>query len=229
MEPISSSSSARASASQPPVPVQQKRDSEALTAQQPPSSSYTATAPGQDLQLQRRQVVEDIGKNQKVTDQLQGASEQLKSARGLAQQASASNVSGDERENLSKRFSEAQSGLGELAESVKRSGVAQGSAERLRVSGSVATPDDAKETTKSIDASLAQVNSDLDVLVQQGQALGNDFPRIPQKSNSDTSVQNKQQATQLAAQLQRQVQTQPDNALSSQANVSRQTALTLFQ
>lgn len=230
MEPISSATSARATASQPPIPAQQRRDDEALTAPQPRADSFTASAPGQDVQLQRRQVVEELGKNQQVTEQLRGADEQLRSARDLAQQASASDLTSTQRDTLNQRFDETRSRLNELADSAREAGFDQNRADRLRVNAGIGNAQEARETTRTLDSAITQVGNDLGTLAQQSRVLGADFPRTTQKNNVAPAVRSEQDASNLARQLQRELQNQPATALSSQAsNTSRQTALTLFQ
>lgn len=71
MDPISSTASSRSASVQTPVPVQQRRDDEAVSAPQPRTDSFSNSAPGRDVQLQRRQVVEDLGKNEAAQDRLQ--------------------------------------------------------------------------------------------------------------------------------------------------------------
>ena len=223
MEPISSFSSSRATASQPPVPAQQKRDEEALTAPQSRSDTYTpSNAPTQDLQLQRRQVVEDISRNQKASDQLRNTGEQLQTARSLADAASSQNLSEESRESLSQQFAEVRDQVNEQAESGSGSG-------GYRIASGVGSADEASSTRDSIDGALGQIDTQLSSLQQQNLTLGSDFPRTSQKNNIEPPVSSPRDAAQVANQLQRQLQTQPDTALSGQANISRQTALTLFQ
>lgn len=140
MDPISSVNSGRSAPASNPIPAQQRQDEEALNALQRPSNSFGTTAPGQDVQLQRRQVVEDANQNQKVTD---------------------------------------------------------------------ATAD-AQDTAR---------------LSQYGQALS---AEAPAPAREDTPP-NPEAAEQLASQVQQSFREQPENAIAGQANISRQTALTLFQ
>jgi len=226
MEPISSLVSSRASASQPPVPAQQKQNEEALTAPQTRTDSYSTSVPGQDVQLQRRQVVDDIGRNQKLTDQLSSASSTLESARNVADQASDSDIDDESREALGQQFAETRSQLNRQADQLERSG---GNAAGLRIESGIASADEAKSTSQTLSTSLDQVNSQLAALSRQGQSLGQDFPRSAQNNNVEPAVRNSQQANDLSNQLQRQLRSQPDSAINGQANVSRQTALTLFQ
>lgn len=229
MEPISSYSSARASASQPPLPAQQRRDADALNAPQPRTDSFTASAPGQDVQLQRRQVVEDIGRNQKATQQLQAGSEQLQQARQLAQQASNPELGDDERQQLNETFGTVRKNLDSLARQVEKTGHSPGSEQRLRVSSGIANADEARDTAQAIAPALQQLNQDIEGLTQRGQVLGADFPRTSQRGNTESPVQTSQDATRMAHQLRQQLQDAPQSAVQSQANVQRQTALTLFQ
>lgn len=229
MEPISSTSSARASASQPPVPAQQRRDSEAISAPQPRGDSFPASVPGQDVQLQRRQVVEEIVQNQKVTEQLRSGSEQLSGARELARQASNPELDETTRQQLNERFEQTRANLNDLADQVERGGRSTGSESRLRVESGIASADEARETTQSIDSALGQLSQDIAGLARQGQALGADFPRTAQRNNVEPPVQSSQEASRLASQVQQSVREAPLNAVASQANISRQTALTLFQ
>lgn len=226
MEPISSLTTSRASSSQPPVPAQQKRDTEALTAPQPRTDTYSTSAPGQDVQLQRRQVVEDIGKNQKATNQLQGAGEQLQAAKSLADTASSSEVSEEQRESLGQQFNELRTSLNSLADDVERSGR---SASSLRIETGIRSADEARKTSQTLDSSLNQLDGELAALAQQGQTLGSDFPRTAQKDNVEPPIRSSQEASQRVDQLQRQVRAQPQDAVTGQANIGRQTALTLFQ
>lgn len=71
MDPISSAVSSRTGSVQAPLPAQQRRDDEAISAPQPRTDSFSNSAPGRDLQLQRRQVVEDLGKNEAAQASLQ--------------------------------------------------------------------------------------------------------------------------------------------------------------
>ena len=229
MEPISSFSSARATASQPPIPAQQRRDSEAISAPQTRNDSFATSVPGQDVQLQRRQVVEDISQNQKVTEQLQTGAEQLDGARELARQASNPALDEGARRQLSEQFGQVRNSLNDLADQVERSGRANGSESRLRVESGIDSAEEARETAQTLDSSLNQLNQDIASLAQQGQALGADFPRTAQRSNVEAPVQTSQEASRLANQVQRSVREEPLNAVASQANISRQTALTLFQ
>lgn len=229
MEPISSTASARASASQPPTPVQQRQDAEAISAPQVRSDSFATSVPGQDVQLQRRQVVEDISQNQKVTEQLQNGGEQLAAVRELARQASNPELDAESRQQLNERFEQTRASLNDLADAVERSGRANGSESRLRVETGIASADEARETTQAIDSALGQLGQDVAGLARQGQTLGADFPRTAQRNNVESPVQSSQEASRLAGQVQRSVREDPLNAVASQANVSRQTALTLFQ
>lgn len=229
MEPISSTTSARASASQPPVPVQQRQDEEAISAPQARGDSFATSVPGQDVQLQRRQVVEDISQNQKVTEQLQNGGEQLAAARDLARQASNPELDETTRQQLNERFEQTRASLNDLANEVERSGRANGSESRLRVETGIASADEAQETAQTIDSALGQLGQDIAGLARQGQALGADFPRTAQRNNVESPVQSSQDASRLASQVQRSVREDPLNAVASQANISRQTALTLFQ
>lgn len=70
MDPISSSVGNRAATSPAPQPAQQRRDQEAITASQPRADSFSTSAPGQDVALQRRQAVEDTAKSEKSSDQV---------------------------------------------------------------------------------------------------------------------------------------------------------------
>jgi len=70
MDPISSSVGNRAATSPTPQPAQQRRDDEAITASQPRSDSFSSSAPGRDVALQRRQAVEDTAKTEKASDQV---------------------------------------------------------------------------------------------------------------------------------------------------------------
>lgn len=69
MDPISSSSSNRLATSPAPQPAQQRRDQEAITASQPRADSFSTSAPGQEVELQRRQAIEDSAKSEKSSDQ----------------------------------------------------------------------------------------------------------------------------------------------------------------
>lgn len=229
MEPISSSASARASASQPPVPAQQRRDSEAIAAPQPRNDSFATSVPGQDVQLQRRQVVEDISQNQKLTAQLQSGSEQLEGARALARQASNPALDDESRQQLNARFEQTRASLNDLADRIAQGGSANGSEAGLRVASGIASADEADKTTQAIDSTLDRLNQDIASLTRQGQALGADFPRTAQRNTLEPQVQSSQEASRLASQVQRSVREVPLNAIASQANISRQTALTLFQ
>ena len=229
MEPISSSVSARATASQAPVPVQQRQNEEALSAPKPRTDTYSSTVPVQELQLQRRQVVEDLGKNESVQVQLQDAGKQLQQAKTLSTQAQGGNVSSAQRQQLQNAFSQVGSNLSSIADKVDKAGTTGVDTSGLRVSSTLASPEEAQEAGNDVDKALEQVESGLANVQQQQNTLGSTFPRSLQTDTSQAPIQNRQEANQIAVQLQQKLQQQPDNALATQANVSKQTALTLFQ
>lgn len=228
MEPISSSVSARASAAQAPLPAQQKRDQEAIDAPQPRADSLNTASPVQELQLQRRQVVEDLGKSQNVRAQLDEADTQLKAGKALAEQATNENTAAAERQTLQASFDRVSSNLNAIADRTEKSG---GSIDprSLRVSSGVTSRDDARATGQALDGALQQVASSQAAAVRQEQDLAATFPRKLRADDSQPDIQSRQQANQVAQQLKQQLQQQPGNALETQANVSQQTALTLFQ
>ena len=228
MEPISSSVSARASASQAPVPVQQRQGNESLTANLATNDAYTASAPVQELQLQRRQVVEDLGKSQNVQVQLQNAGTQLQQARTLAAQGQAANVSTDTRQQLQSAFQQVGTNVNSIADTVAKSGNSSVNTASLRVNTNLNSQEEAREAGNNVDQALEQVESGLNNIQQQQQTLSTTFPRNLQTSNQ-APISNSSEASQVANQIQQQLRQQPDNALVTQANLSRQSTLTLFQ
>jgi len=229
MEPISSSVTARATATQTPVPVQQRRDQEALSAPQPRQDGYSSSAPVQELQLQRRQVVEDLGKNESVQVQLQDAGKQLQQAKNLTSQAQAGNVSSDQRQQLQSAFNQVGSNLSAIADNVDKNATSGVNTSSLRVNSSLGSPEEAQEAGNDVDKALEQLESGLSNVQQQQSILGSNFPRSLQNDSNQPPIRSSQQASQIAVQLQQQLRQQPDNALATQATVSKQTALTLFQ
>jgi len=209
MEPISSFVSARASASQAPVPVQQRQGNDSLTANLATSDAYTASAPVQELQLQRRQVVEDLGKSQNVQVQLQ-------------------NVGSDTRQQLQSAFQQVGSNVNAIADTVAKSGNSSVDAASLRVNTSLNSQEEAREAGNNVDQALEQVESGLNNIQQQQQTLSTTFPRNLQTTNQ-APIGNPSEASQVANQIQQQLRQQPDNALVTQANLSRQSTLSLFQ
>ena len=228
MEPISSFVSARASASQAPVPVQQRQGNDSLTANLATSDAYTASAPVQELQLQRRQVVEDLGKSQNVQVQLQNAGSQLQQARTLATQGQAANVGSDTRQQLQSAFQQVGSNVNAIADTVAKSGNSSVDAASLRVNTSLNSQEEAREAGNNVDQALEQVESGLNNIQQQQQTLSTTFPRNLQTTNQ-APIGNPSEASQVANQIQQQLRQQPDNALVTQANLSRQSTLSLFQ
>ena len=228
MEPISSFVSARASASQAPVPVQQRQGNDSLTANLATSDAYTASAPVQELQLQRRQVVEDLGKSQNVQVQLQNAGSQLQQARTLATQGQAANVGSDTRQQLQSAFQQVGTNVNAIADTVAKSGNSSVDAASLRVNTSLNSQEEAREAGNNVDQALEQVESGLNNIQQQQQTLSTTFPRNLQTTNQ-APIGNPSEASQVANQIQQQLRQQPDNALVTQANLSRQSTLSLFQ
>ena len=228
MEPISSFVSARASASQAPVPVQQRQGNDSLTANLATSDAYTASAPVQELQLQRRQVVEDLGKSQNVQVQLQNAGSQLQQARTLATQGQAANVGSDTRQQLQSAFQQIGTNVNAIADTVAKSGNSSIDAASLRVNTSLNSQEEAREAGNNVDQALEQVESGLNNIQQQQQTLSTTFPRNLQTTNQ-APIGNPSEASQVANQIQQQLRQQPDNALVTQANLSRQSTLSLFQ
>lgn len=228
MDPISSVVSGRSTPTPNPVPAQQREGEEAINAPQRPSDSFTPSTPGQDVQLQRRQVVEDISRNQKVTEQLRSGSEQLNAAQDLARQASDPALDEESRQQLNQQFEQVRDGLNALADRVERGEKSSERASRLRVESGIASADEARETTRTLESSLGQLNQEVATLTQQGEALGADFPRTAQRANVEPPASS-QDASRQATQIRQSISEQPQAAVASQANIDRQTALTLFQ
>jgi len=229
MDPISSSVSTRTSSLQAPLPAQQKRDGEAITAPQPPADSVSTSFPGRDVQLQRRQVVEELGKNQSAQAELRSAGEQLRQGMALAEAATEPSRSDNERQQLQDAFAEVSNNLSALADKADKSGNKSIDTNRLRVRTGVESPSAARETADSLSQSLDQVQSGLATLASQEQTLNRDFPRTVSNDDNRASISSRQQADQVARQTQNRIQQDSGNALAAQANADKQTALTLFQ
>ena len=229
MDPISSSVSTRTSNLQAPVPAQQKRDEEAITAPQPPADSASTSFPGRDVQLQRRQVVEELGKNQSTQAELRSAGDQLQKGIELAAAASKPSRSDNERQQLQDAFAEVSTSLSAMADKAEKSGNKSIDANSLRVRTGIESPAAASETASNLSQSLGQVQTGLATLTSQEQSLHRDFPRKVSNDAARASVNSRQQADQMARQTQTRIQQDSGNALAAQANADKQTALTLFQ
>ena len=92
----------------------------------------------------------------------------------------------------------------------------------------IASADEARETERALESSLGQLNQDVATLARQGEALGADFPRSAQRANLEPPASS-QDASRRADQIRQSISEQPQAAVASQANIDRQTALTLFQ
>lgn len=229
MDPISSSVSTRTSNPQAPVPAQQKRDEEAITAPQPPADSVSSSFPGRDVQLQRRQVVEELGKNQSAQTELRSTGEQLQQGIALAEAAAQPSTSADERKQLQEAFAEVSNNLAAAADRAEKSGNKSIDTNSLRVRSGIESPSAAKETADSLSQNLDQVQSGLATLASREQTLNRDFPRTVSNDDNRASISSRQQADQIARQTQNRIQQDSGNALAAQANTDKQTALTLFQ
>ena len=229
MDPISSSVSTRANSLQAPLPAQQKRDEEAITAPQPPADSASTSFAGRDVQLQRRQVVEEVGKNQSAQAELRSAGDQLRQGVALAEAAAEPSRSDNERRQLQDAFAEVSNNLSALADKADKSGNNAIDTNSLRVRSGIESRSAAKETADSLSQSLDQVQSGLATLASQEQNLNRDFPRTVSNDDNRVSISSRQQADQIARQTQNRIQQDSGNALAAQANTDKQTALTLFQ
>jgi len=102
-------------------------------------------------------------------------------------------------------------------------------ANSLRVTSGIESPAAASTTASSLGQSLNQVQSGLDSLSSREQVLGRSFPRSDNTGESGAALQSREQADQVARQTQSRIRQDNSGALAAQANVTPQTALTLFQ
>lgn len=217
MDPISSNSATRAPSSIEISPLKAESLSPAEIATKPESEGFTASNPVSELQLQRTQVVEDLGRTQQTRAELQETERQLTETADLARQASNEDLSTDDRQSLQSQFESATSQLSERESNP------------ISIQGNLNTSSAANESREEVDSAISSVQSQLKTVTDQEQQLVRAFTPTQENQNRDVP-KNPDQAEKLAQQVQQQIQSQPDNALNSQSqSVAKQTALTLFQ
>ena len=106
MEPISSNSPVRANQVQVQQNEQTDQQRQEETAPQPRADSFTATSPVSELQLQRSQVVEDLGRVQQARESLEGA----EPSQDVSQQL---NVLNEREQRISSDFNESENNIDE--------------------------------------------------------------------------------------------------------------------
>jgi hypothetical protein len=215
MEPISSNNATSILQPKPAVEkqVRDQQQSDSVAPQQ--ADRFSSSNPVSELQLQRSQAVEDLGRAQQTQINLQETETQLRAAAEISQRASSTELAEEDRSSVQVDFEEAQKRLNSDEQNP------------IRIEGDVRTPAAAQESNTQISQAIGYNQAQQQGLSTLQESLSN---ALPQSGGSQQPVQSQQQAKQLSQQTQQQIQENPTSALDAQAEqVSKQTALTLFQ